>query len=378
MPVNRADIAIIGAGILGLAHAYAAARKDRSVVVFERSPKAEGASVRNFGMVWPIGQAAGGTHDLALRSREIWQEVLHRARLPYLDTGSLHVTYRDDEAALAREFSEIAPARGYDCQWLTADAVLSRSQAVRAESLRGGLWSPLELTVDPRSILAKLPLFLSEQMGVQFRFGCAVHTIDLPRIDVGDERWEVHSAIVCSGHDFETLYPSLLRDAGLTRCKLQMMRTAPEPDGWRLGPSLAAGLTLRFYPAFEMCTTLPALKRRIAAETPDFDRWGINVLVSQTELGELTLGDSHEYGQAVDIFDKAEIDHLILDYVHTFLHAPTLAIAQHWHGVYAKHPTEAFLSLSPSPGVRIVTATGGSGMTLSFGLAEQTASQMDI
>lgn len=378
MPANRADIAIVGAGILGLAHAYVAARRGRSVVVFERSPNAEGASVRNFGMVWPIGQAAGTAHNLALRSREIWRDVLHRARLPYLGTGSLHVTYRDDEAAVAREFSEIAPAQGYDCRWLTTDAVRSRSQAVRAESLRGGLWSPLELTVDPRSILANLPVFLSEQMGVQFRFGCAVHAIDLPGIDAGDERWEVDSAIVCSGHDFETLYPSLLRGAGLTRCKLQMMRTAPEPDGWQLGPSLAAGLTLRFYPAFEMCTTLPMLKRRIAEEMPDYDRWGIHVLVSQTELGELTLGDSHEYGQAVDIFDKAEIDRLILDYVQTFLHAPTLAITQHWHGVYAKHPTEAFLSLSPSPGVRIVTATGGSGMTLSFGLAEQTASQMEI
>ncbi len=378
MPVNRADIAIVGAGILGLAHAYAAARRGCSVVVFERSPRAEGASVRNFGMVWPIGQAAGATHDMALRSREIWLEVLHRARLPYLGTGSLHVAYRDDEAAVAREFSEIAPAQGYDCQWLSADAVLSRSQAVRAESLRGGLWSPLELTVDPRSILAKLPVFLGEQMGVQFRFGCAVHAIDLPRIDAGDERWEVDSAIVCSGHDFETLFPSLLRDAGLTRCKLQMMRTAPQPGGWQLGPSLAAGLTLRFYPAFETCSTLPALKRRIAAETPAYDGWGIHVLVSQTEPGELTLGDSHEYGQAVDIFDKSEIDRLILDYVHTFLRAPTLAISQRWHGVYAKHPMQPFLSLSPSPGVRIVTATGGSGMTLSFGLAEQTASQMEI
>ncbi len=378
MPVNRADIAVVGAGILGLAHAYAAASKGRSVVVFERSPRAEGASVRNFGMIWPIGQAAGAAHLMALRSREIWLEVLHRAHLPYLGTGSLHVTYRDDEAAVAREFSEIAPAHGYECQWLSSEAVLSRSRAVRAEHLRGGLWSPIELTVDPRSILATLPLFLGEQMGVQFRFGCAVHAIDLPRIDAGDEQWEVDSAIVCSGHDFETLYPSLLRDCGLMRCKLQMMRTAPQPDGWRLGPSLAAGLTLRFYPAFEICSTLPALKRRVAAETPGYDRWGIHVLVSQTEPGELTLGDSHEYGQAVDIFDKAEIDRLILDYLGTFFQAPDLAISRRWHGVYAKHPTQPFLSISPAPGVRIVTATGGSGMTLSFGLAEQTASEMEM
>ncbi len=378
MPAKRADIAIVGAGILGLAHAYTAARKGRSVVVFERGARAEGASVRNFGMIWPIGQAAGTTHELALRSRQIWLEVLRCARLPYLPTGSLCVTYRDDEAAVAREFSEIGPAHDYDCQWLSAEAVLARSRAVRAEGLRGGLWSALELTVDPRSILAQLPLFLAEQFGVEFRFARPVRSVALPVVEAGEEQWLVDHAIVCSGHDFETLFPSLLRQAGLTRCKLQMMRTRPQPDGWQLGPSLAAGLTLRFYPAFAICSTLPALKRRIAAEMPEYDRWGIHLLVSQTEHGELTLGDSHEYGEIVDLFDKAEIDRLILEYLDTFLQAPHPEVAQRWHGIYAKHPARPFVLLSPSPGVCIVTATGGSGMTLSFGIAEQTVSQMEI
>ncbi len=378
MPVNRADVAIVGAGILGLAHAYMAARRGRTVVVFERTAKAEGASVRNFGMIWPIGQAAGPTHELALRSREIWLEVLDWARLPYLATGSLHVTYRDDEAAVAREFSEIAPAHGYDCRWLPASEALLRSQAVRPEGLCGGLWSALELTVDPRSVLAKLPLFLADQLRVQFRYACAVHSVALPLVEAGDEQWLVDKAIICSGHDFETLFPTLLQQAGLIRCKLQMMRTAPQPNGWRLGPSLAAGLTLRFYPAFEICSSLPALRQRIAAEIPEYDRWGIHLLVSQTEQGELTLGDSHQYGDSIDIFDKTEIDRLILDYLATFLRAPTLELAQHWHGIYAKHPTQPFVSLSPEPGVRIVTASGGSGMTLSFGIAEQTVSQMEI
>ena len=50
--------------------------------------------------------------------------------------------------------------------------------------------------------------------------------------------------------------------------------------------------------------------------------------------------------------------------------------AQHWHGVYAKHPDKLYLSLSPTPNVRMVTATGGSGMTVSFGLAEETMKEM--
>jgi glycine/D-amino acid oxidase-like deaminating enzyme len=55
-----------------------------------------------------------------------------------------------------------------------------------------------------------------------------------------------------------------------------------------------------------------------------------------------------------------------------------LEVAQRWHGVYAKHPEKPFVSLDAGPGVRIVTAAGGSGMTLSFGLGEQTVKEMAI
>ena len=374
----KADIAIVGAGVLGLAHAYAAVRRGQKVIVFERSPRAFGASVRNFGMIWPIGQPHGDMHGIAMRSREMWAEVLQQAQLPYFPTGSLHVVYRDDEAAVAREFSELAPALGYDCRWLDRAAVLERSQAVRPDGLLGGLWSTTELTVDPRETIAVLPEFLSERFAVQFRFGAAVRSIELPRIEAGAEQWKADRVIVCGGDDFETLYPEHFAIAGLTRVKLQMLRTAPQPESWKLGPALAAGLTLRFYPAFSVCTTLPSLRRRIASETPEYDRWHIHGLVSQTAKGELTLGDSHEYGRCVDVFNKDELDDLIMGYISGFLRAPDMRIAQRWHGVYAKHPEKPYLRISPAEGVWIVTAAGGSGMTLSFGLAERTIIEMHL
>ena len=89
MQSKKVDVAIVGAGIIGLAHAYLAARSGRKVAVFERSPTALGASIRNFGMIWPIGQPAGSLHAMALRSREIWLELLREAGWPFLATGSL-------------------------------------------------------------------------------------------------------------------------------------------------------------------------------------------------------------------------------------------------------------------------------------------------
>ena len=368
----KADVAIVGAGILGLAHAYIAAKSGKTVMVIEKNPRALGASVRNFGMVWPIGQPAGTMLELSLRSRELWLEVLDQANLPRRETGSLHLAYRSDEAAVAQEFAQLGPTLGYQCTWLNQYDVLNRSHAVQPEGLLGGLWSNTEFTVDPRQIIHSLPGFLADRYKVQFFYGTAVTAIEPPILYSGNGRWQAETVIVCTGDDFETLYPRQFAASGLTRCKLQMMRTAPQPGGWQLGPSLAAGLTLRFYPSFQVCATLPALARRIAEETPEYDRWGIHALVSQTADGALTLGDSHEYGLSVDIFNKEEVDEIILRYMRQFLRAPDLTVAERWYGVYARHPEKPLVVMHPDDGVRVVASPGGSGMTLSFGVAEQS------
>jgi FAD dependent oxidoreductase TIGR03364 len=374
---RKADIAVVGGGMLGLAHAYLQARGGKRVVLFEKSHVTAGASVRNFGMIWPIGQPEGEMHALALRSREIWLEALAAARLGYLPTGSLHVAHHADEAKVLREFAEIGPAAGYACQWLSAGETLRRSAAVQEAGLQGSLWSDIEITVDPRAIVANFPAYLRE-IGVCCEYGTLVQNIELPAIETSLGRWEVDAAIVCGGDDFQTLYPQVFAESGITRCKLQMLRTVPQPGGWQLGPALAAGLTLRFYKAFAICSTLGALKARIAAEKLEYERWAIHVLASQTADGAITLGDSHEYGLSPSIFDRDDVDELILAEARTFLKLPTWQIAERWHGVYSLHPQRPFFEATPAPGVRIVTAPGGSGMTLSFGLAERTALSLGL
>ena len=79
---------VVGAGILGLATARALAQKGYEVTVIEKSQFSLGASVRNFGMLWPVGQPDGKLYDRAVRTREIWLEYLNTSKIPYNSCGS--------------------------------------------------------------------------------------------------------------------------------------------------------------------------------------------------------------------------------------------------------------------------------------------------
>src|SRR5262249_30733748 len=161
----------------------------------------------------------------------------------------------------------------------------------------------------------------------------------------------------------QSLYPEALDRAGLVRCKLQMMRTQPMP--WRLGPMLAAGLTLLHYRAFQACPSLSDVRQRLERHRPEHLRYRVHVLVSQTSRSALTIGDSHEYEDEIGPFDKAAIDELILDALNEFLEVPNLAVEERWHGHYVKHPLQPYLVLEPVENVVLITGAGGAGMTLS-------------
>jgi D-hydroxyproline dehydrogenase subunit beta len=393
------DDAVVGAGIIGLAHAYHLAKRGRRVLVVERSPRASGASVRNFGMLWPIGQPAGRLRAMALSSLDTWLTVLRAAGLWHERSGSLHLAYHEDELRVLEEFATAASSRGFlVCEVLGPRDVLERSRPVRPNGLLGGLWSPTETCVDPRKIIAGLPDHLRDTFGVEFVFGCAVNGYDRPRVFAGRREWHADQLWVCTGDDLQTLYPEVYEGSGLVRCKLQMMRSqpvlpfpgrefrvtphpSPPPQGgretqrWRMGPMLAAGLTLRHYKSFAACPSLPALQERFARDMPLYDRYGIHVMATQNGKGEVILGDSHEYGEAIEPFDSQQIEELILSYLSTFLEVPGLEIAARWHGTYVKHPTDPYFVARPAPGVTVITGVGGAGMTLSFGLAEQVVGE---
>ncbi|MFN0216850.1 MAG: TIGR03364 family FAD-dependent oxidoreductase [Saprospiraceae bacterium] len=368
---HKFDVAIIGAGIVGLATAYAAACKGLKTIVFERNPRAIGASVRNFGLVWPIGQPAGPLFDRAMRSRETWLDIEKESGVLVKQNGSLQLAYHDDEVAVLYDFLKNAEGAGYQVKLLTPNEVATQSPAVKTEGLKAGLWSGTECTVSPRQAIPQLAAYLEKELDVVFRFGSAITHVDSGILSDFYDIWQAERIFVCSGADFETLYPRIFRESGITKCKLQMLRTGAQHQDWQLGPSLCAGLTLLHYGSFAHLKSLNAVRDRYNRENPDFARYGVHVLVSQNHNGEIILGDSHEYGWDVSPFDNEEINRVILNYLETFAHFPDFAIAETWHGVYPKLPGKTDFVQEVEKGVWIVNGLSGAGMTMSFGLASE-------
>ncbi len=370
---GNADVAIVGSGIVGIALAAAFARRWKKVVILEREERPVGASIRNFGLVWPMGQPTGPLWKRALRSRERWLEYSKVAGFSALPTGSLHLAHQELEVAVLREFFDRAQAGGFAGAWLDPKGVLAKSPAVKSDGLLGGLWSSHEVTVDGREALPAMLKWLAKEHGVQVMMDAAVSRIEHPRIISAQGIWEARSIYVCTGPELRILYPEVLRHAGITNSKLQMWRTAPQPNGWKLGPALCAGLTLLHYAAFTGCPSLPALRESFAKSHPYCVEHGIHVLVSQNGKGEIILGDTHHYGLTHDPFLHEELDSRVREYLDMFASLPDMRAAQRWMGVYPKRSGATEFINSPTPGVTVVNALGGAGMTLSFGLAEEIA-----
>lgn len=363
---------VVGAGILGLATAKALAEKGYTVKVFERSQFSLGASVRNFGMIWPVGQPDGSLYNRAVRTKEIWLDYLNTMQIPYNACGSLHLAYSDEEMNVVEDIAHFFQSKNRPVSVINKANVLANYNGVNENGLLGALRSEDETIIDPREGIKHLPVYLSNKFGVEFIWGTAITSVTTNSAFAGKTKYSADIVCVCSGADFETLYPEQFKGQSIIKTKLQMMRFKHKDPNFKIGASVCGGLSLLHYKSFTASSALTKLRLKIEEEIPEYLKYGIHVMVSQNNMGELTVGDSHEYALDFDPFDKIEINNLILDYLKKFMHIDEWDMIQSWNGIYPIMTNGATdLFLNPEPGVYILNGIGGHGMTMSFGFAEE-------
>jgi FAD dependent oxidoreductase TIGR03364 len=367
------DVAIVGAGICGLAHALAAARRGKKVVVIDRDARANGASVRNFGFVTVTGQQAGDCWRRALRSRDVWEEVAAAADIAIPQRGLLTIARRPEARAVLEQYLETE--MGAECELVEPGEIESYGAGLRGETFAAALFSPHEIRVESREAIPRLAAWLEERRGVTFWRETAVRVAAPPRLETSRGVVEGETVIVCPGDDFRALHADRIAAYGLTRCKLHMMRLAPERFDGRL-PAVMSDLGMIRYLGYAELPAAAALAARLRDEQGEHIANGVHLIVTRSADGTLVVGDSHHYGATPDPFAPTAVDDLILDeYVHVFA-GEIPRVVERWTGTYASATDRLMLVDKPSDALRVVIITSGTGASTSFAIAEEVVADL--
>ncbi len=367
--MKHCDLAIVGAGVMGLAHAFHASKAGLSVAVFERSPRALGASIQNFGMLAIVAQAPGRQLADARRALADWQEIARQAGIELTPSGCLFLAREPEEMHVLEEFCRSASLSGHKAELLTRDSLNRYAPDLCSKNLLGGLWSPDAWKVDQRQAMLKMADWLQRERDVSLHFSAEVRAVAPPLIETSIGSFKADHVVISGGDEFDALFPDSFRATGVTTCQLQMLRTYPQPDGWRLQPFILGGLSMTRYSAFASCPSLPDLKALQKRKYGSHLEHGIHVIACQEADGSVTIGDSHSYGDGLSPERSEDADRLILDELAAMISLPNPHIAERWLGRYAHLPGNEALRLTPADGVTAVTMTNGQGMTHAFAVA---------
>ena len=364
------DCLIVGAGIIGLAHALAAARHGLRIAVIDRDAQAAGASIRNFGFITVTGQQEGITWQRARRSRDVWAEVCAQAAIPVLQRGLLFCARRPEALTVLEEFA--AGPMGAGCRIVGGNELGEYTPALQA-NLAGALVSPHELRVESRDAIPRLTEWLEATKGITLLRRVAVHGVQTGSVDTSAGRFTAERIIVCPGPDLVTLFPDVMARRDITLCKLHMLRVAD--PGWPLPAPVMSDLGLVRYLGYASCPSLPALRSKLDAEQSDLLADGIHLIAVQSVDGSLVVGDSHHYAPTPDPFQPRAVDDRILAELSAVLNLPHPQVIERWIGVYPSGPDTAFRE-TPMDGVRLVMVTSGTGASTGFAIAEETIADL--
>jgi FAD dependent oxidoreductase TIGR03364 len=364
---NGTAVVVVGGGILGTTHALWALDNGFDVVHLESDLAARSASVRNFGLVWVGGRAAGPELELAVRSRELW-EVL-AAKVPeigFRPAGSLTIGTNQRELALMEEAFEREDSAERQWELLdAADALQVNPELSRA--VLGALYCGADAIVEPRAATQALQAYMAEMRGYSWLPGRSA--VELANGAVRDDSGAWHRGdwvFVCTGARLSGLVEQYVERPPTRRVRLQMLETAPYPG--QLTTALADGDSMRYYPAFD----LPA-RRGLEPQDEIATRSHAQLLVAQRVDGSLTIGDTHDYDEPFPFdLDEAAYGHL-LSKAAQLLRQPVPPVRRRWAGVYSEMVDKVrylYWREEILPGVEIVSGPGGRGMTCSPAIAE--------
>ena len=185
-PSRAVDVAVIGAGVIGLSIAWRLARRGLSVAAFDRAGAGEGTSGAATGMLAAAAELEPGGADLlalALASQRAWPDFRNAVEadaglsIDYRDHGTLVVALARDEVERLRFRYDLQQRFGLATRWLGGAEARSLEPGLRP-SVVAGISCPGDHQVDPACVMAALRRAF-EARGGQLFVHCAVTALDM-------------------------------------------------------------------------------------------------------------------------------------------------------------------------------------------------------
>jgi len=160
-PRPTTDVVVIGAGMIGAACAYYAARAGLSVTVVDSGPVAGGTSGGGEGNLLVSDKEPGPELELALRSQELWRTLAAEddgalgAAFEYEAKGGLVVAFTAADFEALEGFAATQSASGVVAEQVAGER-LTEFEPFIAPGLAGGFWYPQDAQVMPALATARL------------------------------------------------------------------------------------------------------------------------------------------------------------------------------------------------------------------------------
>lgn len=374
--MKQFDLIVVGAGVLGSFHAYHAARMGKKVLLTEKDPIPNSATVRNFGQIVPSG-LRGKWFEHGVNSIAVYKALQKEFDLTVRQNGTLYIASDEDEQTLIHEALALYRDRHYEVHLLSQKQVLKKYPALQKSYVREALCFPQEVSVEPQRMIHRLLEYLSAKFPqLTYLPDSAVvectSTGQGVRVTLANrQRYRADRVIICSGSEFRILFPEIFKQSGIVVNKLQMMRSRPMPQV-QLEGNILSGLSIRRYESFQACPSFPRII--VPPHYEELQKWGIHLLFKKGTDGSFIIGDSHEYAdcnhaEELGFRISQSINELILQEAARIVNFDVRNIECSWAGYYSQHPEFPVFEYDIDHRIHIRTAIGGKGMTSGAGYA---------
>jgi FAD dependent oxidoreductase TIGR03364 len=376
--MNKYDIVIVGGGIMGIAHAYHCLQLGLKVALIEKNEFPRDATVRNFGQIVPSGMNTKW-QNYGRESLRIYKEIQAEYDISVRQQGSVYLASDPEEMTLLEELATINQGNNYPSELWTKDQCLRSYPGLKSTYVRGGLFFPEEINIDPRVAAARIIKYSIEKFHLHYHPGTLIKNIIRANGEVilttaGGDFLRAGKVFLCSGSEFQMLYPGLFAVSDLILVKLQMLSTVPQI--WqKIHGSVLTGWTIRRYESFQECPSYWPIKAKEAKNSYQ-QKYGIHILFKQNADGSVIIGDTHEYAPAGEAeklsFDiQSPLNDYVIAEAKKILDLENWQIEKSWLGFYSQCKNEDVYKKTIDDHVHIVTGIGGKGMTASLGFARE-------